>query len=117
MLKALSTFIILTALLFQNSYAEIINIGIYHNSKITGFVFHPEVGSYSVFTEHGKLLDIDKSDLLELKYVNNKISIKSIDKDYGSFKKIKFIGTSWKNSFKVKLNNSKRIKIYEDNLV
>ena len=100
----------------QRISAEIVNIGIYHNSKITSFVFHPEEGNYSVFTEQGKLLDIDKTELLELKYVNNQISIKSLDKDYGSFKKVRFIGTTWNNSFKIKRAGSKRIKVFEDNL-
>ena len=113
--KALILFTILFSLT-HIGIAEIVNIGIYHNSKITSFVFHPEEGEYAVFTEKGKLLTLDKSELLELKYVNNKIYIKSIDKDYGSFKKVRFIGTAANNSFKVKPKNSKRIKIYEDNL-
>jgi stage II sporulation protein D len=102
--------------LFQNSFAEIVNIGIFHTKKITSFVFLPEEGSYSVFTENGKLIDIDNSEVLELTYFDNKTMIKSLDKDYGSFKKVHFIGTSWKNSFKIKTPYSKKIKLYEDNL-
>lgn len=116
MFKGLTTLLVLFTLLFQPVTAEIINIGIYHKSKITAFAFHPIEGSYSVFTEHGKLLDLDKSELLELKYNNGSVSIKSLDKDYGTFKKVRFIGTAWKNSFKVKPSNSKRVKVYEDNL-
>jgi len=102
--------------LIQLSFAEIVNIGIYHNSKITSFIFHPEEGNYIVFTEQGKLLELDKSELLEIKYINNRVHIKSLDKDYGSFKKVRFVGTSYKNAFKVKITGSKKIKIYEDNL-
>ncbi|PCI94417.1 MAG: hypothetical protein COB15_14145 [Flavobacteriales bacterium] len=115
MIKRLFIFTI-ALLLLQNIFGEIVNIGIYHNNKITSFIFHPEEGEYSVFTEKGKLLKIDKSELLELKYSNNQIHIKSIDKDYGSFKKVRFIGVSATNSFKIKLSKSKRIKVYEDNL-
>jgi len=115
-IKTALIFFILTLNLFHYTSAEIVNIGIYHNNKITSFIFHPEEGSYSVFTEHGKLLDLDKSELLELKYINNQVSIKSLDKDYGLFKKVHFIGTSWSNSFKIKTSKSKRIKVYEDNL-
>ena len=116
MFKGLTIFIVFTTLLFQSAAADIINIGIYHNSKITSFTFHPIEGSYSVFTEHGKLLELDNSELLELQFSNNSVSIKSIDQDYGIFKKVRFIGKAWENSFKVKPNNSKKIKIYEDNL-
>lgn len=116
MFRGLAILIVFITLLFQSAVANIINIGIYHKSKITSFSFHPEEGSYSVFTEHGKLLEIDNSELLELTFNDNNISIKSIDKDYGTFKKVRFIGKSWKNSFKIKPNNSKRVKVYEDNL-
>ena len=116
MFRSLAILLVFITLLFQSATADIINIGISHKSRITSFSFHPEEGSYSVFTEHGKLLELDNSELLELTFNNNSISIKSIDKDYGTFKKVRFIGKSWKNSFKIKPNNSKRIKVYEDNL-
>ena len=104
-------------MLFQNVYSEIVNIGIFHGNKITSFIFLPEEGSYTVFTNKGKLLDIDNSEVLELKYVNNEIVITSLDIDYGSFKKVNFIGTSFQNSFKIKTPSSKKINIYEDNLI
>ena len=116
MLKKISIILILTLCFLQKNLAEIVNIGIYHKSKISSFVFLPKEGNYSVFTEKGKLIDIDKSDVLELTYLNNLISIKSLDKDYGSFKKVKFVGTSWQNSFKIKRAGSKKIKTFEDNL-
>jgi stage II sporulation protein D len=115
-LKKIFIISIVLLLISKKGYTEIVNIGIYHKTKITSFVFHPEEGSYSVFTEQGKLLDLDKSELLELKYVNNKVQVKSLDKDYGTFKRIRFVGTSWRNSFKIKVAGSKKIKIYEDNL-
>lgn len=116
MFKKLIILISIVFFLIQLSFAEIVNIGIYHNSKITSFIFHPEEGNYIVFTEQGKLLELDKSELLEIKYINNRVHIKSLDKDYGSFKKVRFVGTSYKNAFKVKITGSKKIKIYEDNL-
>lgn len=116
MFKKLAILSLFTLCILQFGFAEIVNIGIYHKSKITAFVFHPEEGNYTVFTDQGKLLDLDKTELLELKYVNNKIQVKSFDKDYGSFKKVRFVGTAWKNSFKIKVSGHKEIKIYEDNL-
>jgi stage II sporulation protein D len=102
--------------LFQQGVAEIVNIGIYNTNNINSLVFQPEEGSYSVFTEQGKLMDIDNSELLELKYHNQEITIKSFDKNYGTFKKIRIIGTATKNSFKIKTPNSKYIRVFEDNL-
>lgn len=93
-----------------------VNIGILHKSKITSFIFHPQEGQYSIYTENGKLIDIDNGEVLEIAIKSNLISIKSLDKDLGSFKKVRFIGVAAKNSFKIKLAYSKRIKMYEDNL-
>ena len=74
--------LLLFALLFNSAFAEMINIGLYHKYKITSFVFHPEKGTYSIFTDKGKLLDVDKGEVLEVKYSSAGISIKSLDKDF-----------------------------------
>ena len=97
--------------------AEMINIGIYHKSKITSFVFHPVKGTYSIFTEKGKLINIDNGEIIEVKYSSNGVTIKSLDKDYGTFKKIRFIGTEKENSFKLKIPIYKRVRTFEDNLL
>ncbi len=116
MLKQIAILVSFIFLLGKFSYAEIVNIGIYNTNNINSLVFHPEEGSYSIFTEQGKLMDIDNTDLLEIKYHNHEISIKSFDKNYGTFKKIRLIGTTAKNSFKIKTPNSKYIRVFEDNL-
>lgn len=109
--------ILITLTLCLNLRAELVNIGIYHKSKITSFVFHPNKGTYSIFTEKGKLIDIDNGELVEVKYNTNGIHIKSLDKDYGTFKKIRFIGIEKENSFKLKIPIYKRVREFEDNLL
>ena len=98
--------------------AEIVNIGILHQSKITSFIFSPQFGSYTIYTENGKLAEIENDEIIQLSYSNGEIFVKSLDKDYGAFKKVRFIGTAWENSFKIKTNNpSGKIKFYDDNLL
>ena len=75
MLKKLALLLISTTLFFQGAIADIINIGIYHHRKITSFTFQTEEGSYSVFTEHGKLLELDSTELLTLQFSNNTIIV------------------------------------------
>lgn len=105
--------ILLSAL---SASAEMVNIGIYHKSKITSFVFHPQQGNYSIYTEKGKIADIDKGEIVQVKFKNQGISISSLEKDYGTFKKVRLIGTEATNSFKLKIPIYKRIRQYEDNL-
>ena len=103
---------------WQVIHAEIINIGILHNKKINSFIFSPQTGSYTVYTEKGILTTLDNSNILELSYRNKMIVIKSLDQDYGAFKKVHFMGTNWENTFKIKTNKpSGTIKKYEDNLL
>lgn len=111
------TLFIITIIFSFPSKAELVNIGIYHKSKITSFVFHPAKGTYSVFTEKGKIMNIDNGEIVEVKYTNNGIQVKSLDKDYGTFKKIRFIGIEKENSFKLKIPIYKRVREYEDNLL
>jgi len=98
--------------------AEVLNIGVLANKKVTSFIFSPQVGSYNIYTENGKLAEISIEDIVQLSYSNNSIILKTLDKDLGSFKKVKFIGTSWRNSFKIKTNQPEgKITFYDDNLL
>lgn len=115
MLKCRFIILLLSVSLFAK--AEIINIGIYHQSKITSFVFHPVNGTYSIFTEKGKLTNIDNGEVIEVRYSENSINIKSLDQDYGTFKKVRFIGIEKENSFKIKIPIYKKVREYEDNLL
>jgi stage II sporulation protein D len=114
-------FILLFAIVLlssQFSVAEIVNIGILHKKKVSSFIFSPQVGDYTVYTEKGVLLTIDNAEILELTYRDKKIFIKSLDKDYGAFNKVHFIGNNWENTFKIKTNKpAGTIKKYEDNLI
>ncbi len=115
MIKTLVIFLI-AFLSYLSASAEMINIGLYHKYKVTSFIFHPEQGNYSVFTEKGKLLEADKGEVLELHFSSSGISVKSLDQDYGSFKKVRFIGTEPSNSFEIRVPFSKKTRKYEDNL-
>ena len=84
--------------------AELINIGILDKQAVTSFVFYPQVGKYVVYTESGKLLDIDNTEIIEISYRNQKVFLKTLDKDYGHFNKIRIIGVSHQNAFKLKTN-------------
>jgi len=98
--------------------AEILNIGVLYNKKVKSFIFSPQIGSYTVYTEKGVLATLDNNEILEISYLNKKIAIKSLDKDYGSFNKVHFIGNSFENTFKIKTLLPKgTIKNYEDNLI
>ena len=45
--------------------AEVLNIGILSGKKVTSFIFSPQVGTYTIFTENGK--DIYEGDIVSYK--------------------------------------------------
>lgn len=95
-----------------------INIGILDKKPITSFVFHPQEGKYIVYTESGKLMELENTDIIELSFRNNKVFVKTLEKDLGEFSKIRIIGVSEKNFFKLKTNQpSGKTLQYEDNLL
>ena len=115
--KQLIPFLILL-LLVQFSSAEILNIGVMYNKKITTFIFSPEMGTYTVYTDKGVLITLDNSQIIEVTYLEKKIALKTLDQDFGLFNKVHFIGNGYENTFKIKTLKPKGIvKNYEDNLM
>ena len=111
------TILILLFFVVITAKAELINIGILDKQAVTSFVFYPQIGKYVVYTESGKLLDIDNTEIIEISYRNQKVFLKTLDKDYGHFNKIRIIGVSNQNAFKLKTNKPVgKIIQYEDNL-
>lgn len=98
--------------------AEMINIGVLNYKKVETLVFSVNEGTYAVYADSKKIEVIDNTEILQLKYVNDKIQIKSLDKDYGNFTKVNFIGLAVNNSFNIKPKiSSKKTYKYEDNLL
>lgn len=94
MLKRKISILFLLFFVVLTAKAELINIGILDKQAITSFVFYPQVGKYIVYTESGKLLDIDNTEIIEISYRNQKVFLKTLEKDYGYFNKIRIIGVS-----------------------
>lgn len=116
--KQISLLLIMLFGAIQFSNAEIVNIGILYNKKVSSFVFSPQIGNYTIYTEKGVLTTIDNTEVLEISYRSGSIFIKSLDKDYGTFSKVHFIGNNWENTFKIKTTRpSGTIKNYDDNLI
>ncbi|NCP45274.1 MAG: SpoIID/LytB domain-containing protein [Flavobacteriales bacterium] len=116
-MKKLTLLLLLLFLFFKSTFAEMLNVGILDKQAITSFIFYPQEGKYIIYTESGKIEEIDNTEIIELSFWNNKITVKSLEKDYGSFLKIRIIGVATKNAFKLKTNKPLgKIIQYEDNL-
>ncbi len=110
-----SFFLFLFFLISQAAIAEFIDVGILRTQKIYQIEFQPRAGKYTIYTEEGKLYDVNSSSKVILKLSGNAISVKTSDQNLGTFEKVNLIGTGWYNHFRIDIGN--RIeRRYDDNL-
>jgi len=102
---------------FLKIQAEFINIGIHTSKNVKSFEFIVKAGKYSLFTEFGKLVEVDSKAEIHIDYVENKVRIQRNGQILGSYEKVNFIGTGWYNHFKISTNDQYHLDVrYDDNL-
>ena len=112
--KLFFTFLLFSSLLAQ---AEFINIGIFASKNVTVFEFSVRAGKYVIYTEHGKLKELNSKSKLNIRYVNGKIQLKEQGTDLGSYNKVNLMGIGWYNHFLVKTSSPVSLeRRYDDNL-
>ncbi len=103
--------------LFQQLSAEFINIGLLQSESIKTFQFDTRAGQYALFSESGKLMDLDSKKSVEFKLVSDQIEVRIESKLIGRYRKINLIGIGWYNHFKISGIGPKSIeRRYDDNL-
>lgn len=108
---------LLILLQFGTARAEFINIGIFHSKKINSFDFSIRAGKYAIYTETGKLKELDSKSKLSIQFTAGKLVIKENGKVLGSFNKVNLMGVGWYNHFMIKSTSpSKLERRYDDNL-
>ncbi|MCB0802704.1 MAG: hypothetical protein KDB74_06370, partial [Flavobacteriales bacterium] len=61
-------FLLLFAFTIQSASAEFINIGVLASKKVLSIDFSIRAGQYAIFTENGKLKDLNSKDLIRVEY-------------------------------------------------
>lgn len=114
MKKILFIFLIL---LCQIANAEFINIGVLGSHDINQLQFKTRAGKYAIFTEKGKLKEVDSKSTLEIYTTGDLIAVKDNGKLLGTYKKVNLIGIGWYNHFKILASGKTSIeRRFDDNL-
>jgi stage II sporulation protein D len=109
--------LLLLIILSNFLHAEFINIGVLVSKSINQIEFNARAGKYAIFTEKGKLKEIDLKATIEIKAVGELIEIRNNGRFLGKFKKVNLIGVGWYNHFKISSStNSKIDRRFDDNL-
>lgn len=111
--------ILLILLLLNVTFAkaEFINIGIFHSKKINSFDFSIRAGKYAIFTEKGKVKELDSKSTLSIQFSEGKLILKENGILLGSYTKINLMGIGWYNHFMIKSKSPNGLeRRYDDNL-
>ena len=100
-----------------SAQAEFINIGVFASKKVNSFEFSVRAGKYALFSESGKIKEIDSKASLTIKYVNGFVEVKENGKAIGKYRKVNLMGVGWYNHFMVKSTNPVGLeRRFDDNL-
>ncbi len=72
--------------------AATISIGVFSEVKVSAVVLSVEGGQYSVWIDGVKRMSADENAVYQLSLENDSIRIKTMDKNFGKFRRIEFIG-------------------------
>jgi stage II sporulation protein D len=98
-------------------HAEFINIGVFASKKVNSFTFSVRAGKYALFTEAGKIKELESKASLNIKYVDGFVEVKQDGKSIGKFRKVNLMGVGWYNHFMVKSTNPEGLeRRFDDNL-
>ena len=74
-------------------------------------------GKYALFSESGKIKEIDSKASLTIKYVDGFVEVKENGKAIGKYRKVNLMGVGWYNHFMVKSTNPVGLeRRFDDNL-
>lgn len=110
---------ILVALFFISSAlsAENINIRIYSELKISSVIISPEIGDYYLYADGKEIIDTSKANVFQLTAIGDSIEIKALEKNFGKYANVRFVGAYQGNSFKIKpFANRARLKVFNNDL-
>ncbi|MBL0046531.1 MAG: SpoIID/LytB domain-containing protein [Bacteroidetes bacterium] len=94
-----------------------VTIGVFNELKVSALVLSVESGKYSVFMDGVKRMSADENAVYQLVLENDSIRIKTMDKNYGKFKRIEFNGNDT-GALKLKcINPSKPAKRYDNDFL
>lgn len=101
----------------QAAKADFINIGIFYSKDIQSFEFQVRAGKYTLYSEQGKVKELNNTTPIQVSFNSSKINIYEKGKLLGSFDKINFVGVGWYNHFMIQSTSPKGYeRRYDDNL-
>jgi stage II sporulation protein D len=109
--------LLVTLIFCLSLHAEFINIGVFASKTVHSFAFSVRAGKYALFSESGKIKELDSKSNLSIKYINGFVEVKENGQIIGKYRKVNLMGVGWYNHFMVKSTNPAGLeRRFDDNL-
>ncbi|MGQ9846070.1 MAG: SpoIID/LytB domain-containing protein [Bacteroidales bacterium] len=109
--------VIMLFLNFSLLYAQKLNVAVFYKEKVTSCLVSVYIGKYNVFADTTSIATLSINETWQLTYNNDSIEIRSIDKKFGKYKKIRFQGIEMNNVLKYKpIIPSLNQRYYDDDM-
>ncbi|MFT6200783.1 MAG: stage II sporulation protein D, partial [Vicingaceae bacterium] len=109
--------LLVTLVFFLSLHAEFINIGVFASKTVNSFDFSVRAGKYALFSESGKIKELDSKSSLSIKYIDGYVEVKENGQIIGKYRKVNLMGVGWYNHFMVKSTNPTGLeRRFDDNL-
>jgi len=100
------------------SVGEILDIGIYRDLAVQRALVTPSMGTYEVFGDGKLIAKFEANDGLRISTDGDKVALRTISKNHGSYHRVEFLRKSWGSIFRIQPTVPEgREGKYNDNLV
>jgi len=101
-----------------HALTKVLNVGILRDTKPSKVIITPANGSYHVYADGEKILELSGSKVLQLSVVEGAILAETLSGTLGTFSSMKLLRKKWGASYKIKSVKPKRAeKEFNDNLI
>ena len=86
-----------------SSIAQDVNIGLFHNKNISGFILSAESGKYQIIADSSHIITVSKNAVFNISLTDSGLVVKDLDSQIGIYKTLELAGLMEYNSFKIQV--------------
>lgn len=111
------SFLVFLLFMVTVSYSQMLDIGLFYNSKITALTFHNIKGSYQILNKNKVVKTLNESNIIYITLIGKYLQVRNEDELIGTFRSLKITGTEKENEFAIStILDKNKSRQYDDDL-
>jgi len=86
-----------------SSIAQDVNIGLFHNKNISGFILSAESGKYQIIADSSHIITVGENAVFNISLTDTGLVVKDLNSQIGIYKTLELAGLMEYNSFKIQV--------------